>query len=620
MVKKMLKKSSFVTAIMAASISVGLTACGGGGGSSNSGSPTTEPNTGSDGSAEVKTGQFVDSPVAGLEYTRSSAGTDVFLTNENGQFSYLDGETVTFSIGQYTIGSAQGKSTVSPRDLGSETGAVNVARVLQTLDEDQDPSNGITIAAQVRSKASQASTARNISRLQDLDSIASEILDISSNSATTLVSATQAKAHLDETLGSIAGAEISSCSDTNAVNLSSSDLAGSTIGFLDPNEILIFDFHLGEFTEYNSGDLSSGAPFQRNGEWSLDEATQTLSLTFINESGQEETERFGICDAGNRLLFETDGRSDPVYKLNQAVEGERAAGTYQLEFPDETGAIVTIATDGNLTYFQGEDIVTAASTTVKGNSVINWGAPEPDDRLLFLAGQTKRTGIYLDIGEDGTFARLGSFGSVAPIVNQVPTEADIAGLTSLYRSGAANDVVVFSFGGDGHYVEYYNDSYNGDVRVAAGKRSGTWTLLDGVLTLNETNGDAESYRVALSATTLYFALKSESNGDLSEVNRVTATSIDKAITASSFEGSYAVSIPTEGANENLVISGGGSCDYSGTGCNWEIQNGKAVITFGAGNDATGHVWQMANRANGFIFVMTHENDPADIEPGFMFRE
>jgi len=46
-------------------------------------------------------GIFLDSPVQGLEYqTRTQSG----ITNEKGEFNYLEGETVTFLVGGFGAG------------------------------------------------------------------------------------------------------------------------------------------------------------------------------------------------------------------------------------------------------------------------------------------------------------------------------------------------------------------------------------------------------------------------------------------------------------------------------------------------------------------------------------
>jgi para-nitrobenzyl esterase len=102
-------------------------------------------------STDPSTGIFVDSPVAGLNYsTPTTSGT----TNVNGNFGFYGSETVTFSIGALALGSSPGKATVTPSDIVSGATGVtdqrvsNIGRLLQTLDEDGDLNNGIKINAQ----------------------------------------------------------------------------------------------------------------------------------------------------------------------------------------------------------------------------------------------------------------------------------------------------------------------------------------------------------------------------------------------------------------------------------------------------------------------------------------
>jgi len=116
-----------------------LSACGGGGG----GGTTTPP-------ATPSTGVFTDSPVAGLHYeTPTHSGT----TNALGEYDYLPGESVTFSIGGIVLGSTLAGPVVSPLTLvagatdATDPVVTNIVRLLLTLDDDGNPDNGISIAA-----------------------------------------------------------------------------------------------------------------------------------------------------------------------------------------------------------------------------------------------------------------------------------------------------------------------------------------------------------------------------------------------------------------------------------------------------------------------------------------
>lgn len=128
------------------SILVFVVACGGGSSPSSSSTSSSGGNTVS--------GVFLDSAVEGLNFSTSTTnGT----TDKVGTFSYQPGEIVNFFIGDAFIGSAVGKSTVTPLDFIAEPDftsprLINPLRILQTLDTDSDATNGITlptIAAEV---------------------------------------------------------------------------------------------------------------------------------------------------------------------------------------------------------------------------------------------------------------------------------------------------------------------------------------------------------------------------------------------------------------------------------------------------------------------------------------
>lgn len=99
-------------------------------------------------------GVFVDSPVAGMAYQTATQSGE---TDEKGEFQYLPGETVTFSIGDVVIGSAPGASKVTPVDLGtvkidSDQRTVNISRFLQALDRDGDHDNGIQLSPEINTE------------------------------------------------------------------------------------------------------------------------------------------------------------------------------------------------------------------------------------------------------------------------------------------------------------------------------------------------------------------------------------------------------------------------------------------------------------------------------------
>lgn len=101
-------------------------------------------------------GVFVDSPVAGLTYNSPSVSNGV--TNAEGQFDYFRGEAIDFSIGALTFPTVSAANVLTPLALFStdtvfHPAVINSLRLLQSLDVDGDPSNGITISAQAAQAA-----------------------------------------------------------------------------------------------------------------------------------------------------------------------------------------------------------------------------------------------------------------------------------------------------------------------------------------------------------------------------------------------------------------------------------------------------------------------------------
>ncbi len=95
-----------------------------------------------------KTGHFIDSPVAGISYVTP---TQNGKTDDGGAFEYIEGEDVRLNIGSVNIGTARASHKVTPMSLlgNSEmesTAVVNMAMLLQSLDEDSEPNAGINIS------------------------------------------------------------------------------------------------------------------------------------------------------------------------------------------------------------------------------------------------------------------------------------------------------------------------------------------------------------------------------------------------------------------------------------------------------------------------------------------
>jgi hypothetical protein len=116
--------------------------CGGGGGSATS---------------TRLQGYFKDSAVAGLTYVTSSNVTGT--TRPDGGFDYNPGDTIRFSFGAIEFPPVSASSLVTPLNMAD--GVVdspvlnNIAYLLQALDSDDNPDNGITLSPDLINQANQ---------------------------------------------------------------------------------------------------------------------------------------------------------------------------------------------------------------------------------------------------------------------------------------------------------------------------------------------------------------------------------------------------------------------------------------------------------------------------------
>ncbi len=108
--------------------------CGGGGGG---------------GSEELKTASatYVDSPVSGVEY---ECGSVKGVTNEVGGFIYEVGKDCKFKVGDIAFKTIKSYELENGKIILENSSVV--ASLLQTLDIDGDPANGITITEEIREK------------------------------------------------------------------------------------------------------------------------------------------------------------------------------------------------------------------------------------------------------------------------------------------------------------------------------------------------------------------------------------------------------------------------------------------------------------------------------------
>lgn len=143
-------------------------------------------------------GVLLDAPVDGVAYSGNLGSRGE--TANGGKYSYYAGETLTFKVGGMELGRALGSGLLTPVDFIGADGemdahAKRVLRVLQTLDENGDPSDGITITSAARAAITQT---LNLATADDAALLAA--VKQAKPAVSALVSEEQALGHFAETL------------------------------------------------------------------------------------------------------------------------------------------------------------------------------------------------------------------------------------------------------------------------------------------------------------------------------------------------------------------------------------------------------------------------------------
>lgn len=242
-----------------------LAACGGGGGGgSDDPAPPPPP-------AQVS-GIFVDAAVEGLRWESNAlSGT----TDAAGTYQYLEGDPVSFYVGDILLGQSTGFSVIIPVDIVAGANSIddpavlNIARFLLTLDEDSPNwANGIKITQMV----SDLAAGETINFAQSTDAFAADgnvqtviatLTGVTSSTDKSLVSAADAREHLRLTIaellaGSYSGTYSGDGEGTwsGTVNLNG-DFTGTAISSLGGEPIQMFQ--AGAVSGDGSGKAGFGA-------------------------------------------------------------------------------------------------------------------------------------------------------------------------------------------------------------------------------------------------------------------------------------------------------------------------------------------------------------------------
>ena len=459
---------------MAATSVILLSACGGGSSSSGGGN-----NNDDDDSTPVNTALFVDSGVGGLNYSSPSyQGT----TNTLGAFPYEPGETTTFSFEGLTLGSITipaGTGTLTPLDLFN-TDDMNDQRVkntlvlLQNLDSDRNPQNGITLHPFPQGGEEDIS---GLNLAADSADFSSALLSAAFPYASEreLISEEDALAHFEQSLKAInAGLELTGTwlerndngeirykytyeSNGNMTAVSYSDCTDDDF-YLAPTEASVkrncsvssasytYEFSERVLTIYSNGEFADRCTVLRSSEYAYDATCTTDEFIHLERVITELSDNL-IADSYRLVTVGSSSFSELTF------DKESGTGSYQsyidgIAGSDNTdsGTFTTWSASGNTLTYTGthkDDVTTFSDTlTLKNNNagirgaLVTTSAEEGTTQLLIP---------YFDSSLAATFFNRGIYniydavsGNCEAIYYVTGFGSETSGLSELNNAGNTN--------------------------------------------------------------------------------------------------------------------------------------------------------------------------------------
>jgi len=368
-------------------------------------------------------GVFLDAEVKGLSYTTDSgiSGT----TDENGTYSFLPGENVSFSVGGVSLGTVAGAPICTPFDFAAAS--TNIARFIQSLDADGDPSNGIDLVA------------ANIALADTIINSAAFTVDTATFEANPDIAA--ALVTTDNTLI----AEQEALDNLNAgtdTTFDNAELEGKIFVVIDPVEsdigIISFDTIASGaevFSVFANDTIAAGSDGQGTDETWVVGSDGVLTLTDLFDGSVTTVNRVGGSSRSISVTYSEDGSASlPATLLKPKTNTAALLGgvgvpgvvskTYDVIDVDSTAINITFYSDG--TFNDNEATGTYADEgTPDVITIIDSDTPTEITFIILIDGDISV------VGETASILLLGAtiVGGVEPDLDLVFDDIGVASLT-----------------------------------------------------------------------------------------------------------------------------------------------------------------------------------------------
>ena len=259
---------------------------------------------------------FIDSSVAGLNYI---CGNNKGVTDSEGKFTVPEGTSCQFELNGFSLGSinniSQETAVVTPYDIAhDEAQAVRIASILQTIDADGNPENGITISV----KFDGSKLSPDLLKMNEAEFTASlaEKLNINEES---VVKFDKAKEHLDRNVGETKGYHSKAVEEViKDITKMTSDI--NTVNFQDK----LAGYHqiLDKGDDSNNQDIQTLKAFISIAE--------ILNDPLVTEHLEVSNLTFKYTEMLPKVLDSVINQAKPKIKSLQNINNDMAAIFYQM--------------------------------------------------------------------------------------------------------------------------------------------------------------------------------------------------------------------------------------------------------------------------------------------------
>ena len=364
-------------------------------------------------SPTVGTGYYVDSAIAGVEY---SCGAESGVTNTDGKFTFEENQNCTFKVGNIILREVDASTLKDGITILEDN--LDTARFLQTLDRDGDASNGIEVSDAVKKL--------NITEIPKEEAVLASIRDdIKANDEKyqgRVVSTQEAQEHLTQTRNEIKNNNRETqYSATLSTHGSSSEETKAYFGDKENNLIVVVDVeNMKVLEKVPTGNSVSYAAEVIKTRDSHDSSTPKM---YVDNRGSNA---IGVLDSATNTIT----KNIPLAFYPRSIDVQKMTGLVSVSGVDKPMVAIIDSKTDRVIATVGNDEVTAPTNS--GHSYLASGTMASghphwlnENHFVLIDRQNKSISTYkIEKNSNGNWntTKVNEIATPSPVHNLVPPE------------------------------------------------------------------------------------------------------------------------------------------------------------------------------------------------------